>query len=126
MTYVRLIDANTIQTVPQTWRWSDGRTTSNFHLSPPDVLAAAGFLPLVENPKPTPGPTENIGAPTYTSDGSQITATYPLVAKPAEQQNGESIQAKVQAAIDGNVTWLGGHTTRQTAIDTMKTDATRA
>lgn len=122
--YVRLISPTQIQQVPQTWSWPDGRTTSNFHLSAADVLARAGFLPLVDGERPTPGPTENIGPPTYTSDGQTITATYPLVPKPAEQQNSESITSKVQAAIDANVTWLGGHTTRQATIDQMKTDAT--
>ena len=99
-TYVRLISPTEIQPVPQTWRWPDGTTTSNFPLSPPEVLAAAGFLPLVEGAVPTPSSTQVVAPPTYTSNGSTVTSTYTLAAKPATQINAETINAALAALVD--------------------------
>lgn len=100
-TYVRFIDANTVQPVPQTYTWPDGTTTSNFHLSPPDVLARAGFLPLIEGARPTPDATTFVGPPTYTSDGTKVTSTYALAPLPPEVVNRATIEQALAQALPG-------------------------
>jgi hypothetical protein len=53
-----------------------------------------------------------------------VAATYPAEADAAEVVNDRTLRAKIDTAIAGNVTWLGDHATRQTAIDALKDDAT--
>jgi hypothetical protein len=57
---------------------------------------------------------------TRDADG-QVISTVPL---PPDRVNAKSLAAKIDTAIAGNVTWLGAHATRQTAIDALKSDAT--
>lgn len=98
-TYVRFVDANTVQQAPPTWTWPDGSTTSNFPQSDPTVLASAGFLPYVDGTPPTPDATTVVGPPTYTTDGTTVTSTYPLVAKPVEQVSRETITTYLASAL---------------------------
>lgn len=129
-TFVRFIDANTIQPVPQTYTWPDGTTTSNFHLSPPDVLARAGFLPLIEGARPTPDATTFVGPPTYTTDGTTVTSTYPLAPKPTEQINAAALDAKIDTLLDTLVSWQtkagAADTTLKTLTDQARTKKTTA
>lgn len=123
-TYVRFIDAATIQQAPPTWTWPDGSTTSNFPQSDPATLAAAGFLPYVDGAQPTPDATTVVGPPTYSSDGTTVTSTYPLVAKPATQVNGENLQAKVDAGLAALASFQTANATARTTITSLKSTAT--
>ena len=123
-TYVRFIDANTIQQAPPTWTWPDGSTTSNFPQSDPATLAAAGFLPYVDGIPPTPDASTIVGPPTYSSDGTKVTSTYALVAKPAAQVNSESLQAKVDAGLAALAAFQTANATARTQLAAAKSAAT--
>lgn len=123
-TYVRLIDANTIQPVPPTWTWPDGSTTSNFPQSDPATLAAAGFLPYVDGAQPTPDATTIVGPPTYSSDGTKVTSTYALIPKPVTQQNQEALNTKVDAALTALAAFQTANATARTQLATAKAAAT--
>ena len=123
-TYVRLIDANTIQPAPPTWTWPDGSTTSNFPQSDPATLAAAGFLPYVDGTPPTPDATTVVGPPTYSTDGTTVTSTYALIPKPAVQVNSESLQAKVDAGLAALAAFQTANATARTQLATAKSAAT--
>ena len=123
-TFVRLIDANTIQQAPPTWTWPDGSTTSNFPQSDPAVLASAGFLPLIEGKAPTPDAATVVGPPTYTTDGTTVTSTYPLAPKPATQVNSENLQAKVDASLAALASFQAANATARTTIASLKSTAT--
>ena len=123
-TFVRLIDANTIQQAPPTWTWPDGSTTSNFPQSDPATLAAAGFLPYVDGTPPTPDATTVVGPPTYSTDGTTVTSTYALIPKPAVQVNSESLQAKVDAGLAALAAFQTANATARTQLATAKSAAT--
>ena len=122
--YVRFIDAATIQQAPPTWTWPDGSTTSNFPQSDPAVLASAGFLPLIEGKAPTPDAATVVGPPTYTTDGTTVTSTYPLAAKPATQVNSENLQAKVDASLSALASFQTANATARSQLATAKSAAT--
>ena len=123
-TFVRLIDANTIQQAPPTWTWPDGSTTSNFPQSDPATLAAAGFLPYVDGTQPTPDASTVVGPPTYSTDGTTVTSTYALIPKPAVQVNSESLQAKVDAGLAALAAFQTANATARTQLATAKSAAT--
>lgn len=99
-TYVRLISPTEIQPVPQTWRWPDGRTTSNFHLSDPAVLAQAGFLPLVEADVPVYDPATQTVIPTYSEVDGQVVQAWTVEQLPPDQVAAIAKQAAYQAWFD--------------------------
>lgn len=123
-TYVRFIDANTIQPAPPTWTWPDGSTTSNFPQSDPATLAAAGFLPYVDGTPPTPDATTIVGPPTYTSDGAKVTSTYALIPKPVTQQNQETLNTKVDAGLAALAAFQTANATARSQLATAKAAAT--
>lgn len=129
-TYVRFIDAATIQQAPPTWTWPDGSTTSNFPQSDPAVLASAGFLPLIEGKAPTPDAATVVGPPTYTTDGTTVTSTYPLAPKPTEQINAAALDAKIDTLLDDLVAWQtkagAADATLRTLTDQARTKKTTA
>lgn len=123
-TFVRLIDANTIQQAPPTWTWPDGSTTSNFPQSDPAVLASAGFLPLIEGKAPTPDAATVVGPPTYTTDGTTVTSTYALAPKPVAQQNQEALNTKVDAGLAALAAFQTANATARSQLATAKAAAT--
>jgi hypothetical protein len=100
MTYARLISPTQVQPAPPTWAWPDGRTTSNFHLSTPAVLAEAGFLPYVEADPPDYDPDTQTVAASYAEAGGRVVQSWTVENLPAEQVAAIARQKAYQAWFD--------------------------
>jgi hypothetical protein len=93
--YGRIENDKTDIGLPHSGVLSDGRTVSNYHLLPQEILTSEGWLPVEEVKPVYDESTQKLARDTVTSDGKTITVTYKVAER--EIPDTEALAALTEA-----------------------------